>query len=213
MARPDRRLGEPLTSNDAELRRLGFQSTIRDLIQRFETSQGFCGSLGAFRCGAGPICRRWAAFRRSPTGDQTRLDRSRRTRRAARASRGRAFRRRTERPSRRDRAHASGPCQNHRGLAFIAAAIMGLTSPDTASLSPWGERAQPPIFRDCCIDRFILVDDDHKRYRPDREASGGDSEPRWPVGAAAARFSVRRTDRPPRNCLGCRTAERAAPLQ
>jgi hypothetical protein len=63
-------------------------------------------------------------------------------------------------------------------LAFIAAAIMGLTSPDTASLSPWGERAQPPIFRDCCIDRFILVDDDHKRYRPDREASGGDSEPR-----------------------------------
>jgi hypothetical protein len=32
--------------------------------------------------------------------------------------------------------HASGPCQNHLGLALIAAAIIPLTSADTACLSP-----------------------------------------------------------------------------
>jgi hypothetical protein len=32
--------------------------------------------------------------------------------------------------------HASGPCQNHSGLTFIAAAIIRLTSPDTARWSP-----------------------------------------------------------------------------
>jgi hypothetical protein len=36
----------------------------------------------------------------------------------------------------RSAASASGPSQNHLGLALIAAAIIWLTSPDTASLSP-----------------------------------------------------------------------------
>ncbi len=32
--------------------------------------------------------------------------------------------------------HASRPCQNHSGFALIAAAIIRLTSPETASLPP-----------------------------------------------------------------------------
>jgi hypothetical protein len=32
--------------------------------------------------------------------------------------------------------HASGPCQNHLGFTLVAAAIVRLTSPGTASLSP-----------------------------------------------------------------------------
>jgi hypothetical protein len=53
----------------------GFQSALRDLIPRCETSQGFCGSWGAFTGGAGPICRRWAAFGRSPRRRPTRFRR------------------------------------------------------------------------------------------------------------------------------------------
>jgi hypothetical protein len=42
-----------------------FQSTIRDLIRRFDTSQRFCRFRAADGCGAGPISRRWAARRSS----------------------------------------------------------------------------------------------------------------------------------------------------
>jgi hypothetical protein len=38
----------------------GFHSALRDPIPRCETLQAFCHSLGAFICGASPICRRWA---------------------------------------------------------------------------------------------------------------------------------------------------------
>ena len=49
--------------------------------------------------------------------------------------------------------HASGPCQNHRGSALMAAAIFRLTSPETASCrqsprglaadTPWSQRPAP----------------------------------------------------------------------
>jgi hypothetical protein len=32
--------------------------------------------------------------------------------------------------------HVSGPCQNHLGLTLIAAAIIRLNAPETASFSP-----------------------------------------------------------------------------
>ena len=42
-------------------------------------------------------------------------------------------------PTRVGMAHASGPSQNHLGSTLIAAAIIRLTSPETASLSPVAE--------------------------------------------------------------------------
>jgi hypothetical protein len=62
-------------------------------------------AFGALSSAArGPVCRRWPAFRRSPAGDQSRLDRAR----PEPTSRSRQSRievlRRTERPSRRGRA-------------------------------------------------------------------------------------------------------------
>jgi hypothetical protein len=39
--------------------------------------------------------------------------------------------------------HASGPCQNHLGLALIAAAIIRLTSPDTATYRRTALRLAP----------------------------------------------------------------------
>ena len=48
----------------------GFHSALPYPIPRFETSQGFCGSWGAWTCGAGPICRRWPPFAGTLVGEQ-----------------------------------------------------------------------------------------------------------------------------------------------